>query len=67
MPTYTNQFNCMVNHDKTEVILTFCQRIPSVGPDGKTTSPEVEPVSTLVMTGNLARELQRILGDLLGQ
>lgn len=57
MQTFVNTFQIVVNQDKTEVVLNFSQRAPSMNADGAVSGTIEHPVSNLVMTGELARQL----------
>lgn len=56
MSQYTNSVSISVNDSKTEVFLNFSQI--SVGADNKATS---EPVSSLVMSGEMAQKLALLI------
>ena len=71
MQTFTNKFKIAMNQDKTEVILNFYQSVP----EPTTAMDKVHviqnperidaPVANLVMTGQCARSLLSVLGDML--
>ena len=61
MSQYTNSISISVNDSKTEVFLNFS--LISVGADNKTTT---EPVSGLVMSGEMAQKLAMLIQQGLG-
>lgn len=65
MHVYTNRVNCLVNGNKSEVILIFSQQTPTFDENGNPGPLKSEEIATLAMTGDFAKELKRILGDML--
>lgn len=71
MQVYTNRFNIAKNQDGSEVILNFFQNMPKLpDPTGQETivseiPTEMTPVANLVMTGQCAHNLLKVLQDIL--
>lgn len=62
MTEYVNHVRVNVNLGKDEVVINFAQECPQFDAT-KVLSPE--PVSNIVMTANLARQLAQLLNSLL--
>lgn len=61
MQTFVNGFQIVVNQDKSEIVLNFLQRVPSLDQNGAVVGVVEHPVSNLVMTGENARQLATAL------
>lgn len=73
MQQYTNRFNIAKNQDGSEVILNFYQNVPQFPDptDQETIVSELKTehllVSSLVMTGQCAHNLLRVLQEILDE
>lgn len=71
MQVYTNRFNIAKNQDGSEVILNFFQSMPKLPDPAKEETiaseipTEMTPVANLVMTGQCAHNLLKVLQDIL--
>lgn len=67
MNTYANGFNCTVNDDKSEAVLTFFQHTPQFNDQGELDSVKRETVSTVFLTREIAAKLSATISSLLNE
>lgn len=65
MHAYTNRVSCMVNGNKSEVLLIFSQQTPSLDENGEPGPMKNEEVASLAMTRDFAKDLKQILENML--
>ena len=65
MHAYTNRVSCMVNGNKSEVILVFSQQTPSLDENGDPGPLKSEEVAGLAMTMDFAKDLKQILENMM--
>lgn len=69
MQSFVNKFNIVLNQNKSEVIINFYQQYPVAQADGEIPSENIEvevtPVANLIMNGDCAANLCKVLADLL--
>ena len=71
MYNYANRFTVLTNQNKTEFLLKFAQDAPVISSmpdtDGSSVNVESMPVADIVVTGELAREIARLISKTLEQ
>ena len=65
MYAYANGFQISVKSDQSEVLLHFTQSSPVFSRGENSTEMQEEVVSSVILTGNLAKELLKNMAELL--